>query len=368
MKKYIVVSGCPRSGTSITSKMVRSAIGKDRWFGEKFLRKKPPMEIQEKNKKEQRKHDPVAQYFYERNEKLKKEGGPERAKRTEKRRAKMEQMNPTGFYECPWTVPGIKYSTKWHNKLHGDGPRQGVKIVCTGLAVSDPMYVDSVIFCLRNPRQVAKSQEQLSGRFGPFDNPSVNKKEAVVHSPSTFINNMCMAARWFLINPGVSVHIVLYDEIHSNPKKVVEDLEAFVGEGDWSKAEEFVDPSLYRSKPDASVTHELWGTADRIYELVKEKKWADVITEEKTMKEHKRKRKEETGFLFCPRTHERMTKVECDCCRTNPKVPPRYIQHVESVRRGRVKWENEPCLRDVQEGKCTAEESMRNHSWMEWMK
>ena len=71
-----------------------------------------------------------------------------------------KDMNPNGFWECRYSVQGIKW--------HMDMPKidkQICKIVSQGLINSNPNYIGKIIYMLRDPRQVAKSQERLKRFF-----------------------------------------------------------------------------------------------------------------------------------------------------------------------------------------------------------
>jgi hypothetical protein len=72
-----------------------------------------------------------------------------------------KDMNPNGFWECRYSVRGIK----WHMNMP-DLEGKVCKIVSQGLINSNPEYIDKIVYMLRDPRQVAKSQERLK-RF-PF--------------------------------------------------------------------------------------------------------------------------------------------------------------------------------------------------------
>ena len=59
----------------------------------------------------------------------------------------------------------------------------------------------------------------------------------------------------------------------------------------------------------------------------------------------------------CARMERKASRVQCDACRN-------HIGTMRNFRRCSPKgWQNEPCIRDVIEGKCTIEESIANNHW-----
>jgi len=191
-----VVSGCPRSGTSLTMDIMRIALGEDRIIGEKFP--------QEKRNKEP--ETEVEKYLSEKFPNNQKE-----------QFEKSKDMNPNGFWEMEWSVKGIRYLPNLHTELQSSkiSPIKVVKCVSQGLIVSDPIHISKIIFLLRHPRQVAKSQEKLQGQFGDLENPIQNGREVRKHSPQMFCQVTIQAARWFDLNPEVPLLIVNFDDCSS---------------------------------------------------------------------------------------------------------------------------------------------------------
>ena len=338
-----IVSGVPRSGTSVTSRMMSKALGDDRMI---YKRKKPQQ--QERQGKGPLKE--VRSYMEEK-----------RKKETKGREEHKAKMNPTGFFEMEWVTRGIRYSIDRHAEIltARERPLKGVKVVSQGLAQTDPTYVSKVLYCVRHPKNVATSQEALLGQLGE-ENPEVDGRELRKHSPEMYIRATVQAAKWFLINPGVPVLIVEYDRIHSETGALLNEIEDFIGEGDWSKGAEEVKPSLNRSKK-KDVSHPLFPLADRIYQYSRSKSWGKIV---EAVEDHHKKEIEKTEespetieLIPCPRLGRRVSSNECLLCRTEENTRANFI------RSARGDYFHEPCMRDVLEGKATIEDSIRENTW-----
>ena len=148
----IVISGCPRSGTSLLMDCMRHTFGDDRIMGAKFPQEKNLQDKQYENEDDN---------AFETRMHLSSIFNKDKIEKAQKDFELIKDMNPNGFWECRYSVAGIK----WHIGFK-DNPKTIVKVVSQGLPQTDPRYVDKMIYMLREPHQVAKSQERL--RRMPF--------------------------------------------------------------------------------------------------------------------------------------------------------------------------------------------------------
>jgi len=197
-----VVSGCPRSGTSLMMEIFRTALGDARVIGRKFPQE-ARLDLVEGDTAEMREYRRLVLTTLKGHD-------------VEKTR----DMNPDGFWECPFTVKGIHYhsSTKGLLRTVGSEDKPYVcKVVSQGLAGSNPIYVDGVVFMLRHPEAVAKSQERLVRSFKvkrPGSGEVIDLLEnAVIRSPQMFIEVSLLAAQWFSDHPEIPVYIVNYEDL-----------------------------------------------------------------------------------------------------------------------------------------------------------
>jgi len=344
----IVVSGCPRSGTSLTMDMFRVALGEDRILGEKWPARMDK-DIAERGENETEARHAARMYMMD------KTGRKEKA---DKKRAKTLQMNPNGFWEMPWTVGGVRYLPQLVSeyKTAKDTPLKVCKVVSQGLACSCPSRISQVVYLLRHPRKVAKSQENLSGRFPGDEHPEKDGKEAKVHSVSMFLQVTLQAAQWFLENPSIPTLVVEYDDMLEDPDTGVGAIETFIGEGDWNKAKARINPKLKRSEPENRSGPE-WVLAEALYECVKTKDWQGVVDAVKAYEPGERG----PGPVYCTRIGRVAHPKECESCKTDQNVLNNF--RANAAKR-KIDWAAEPCLRDVTDGEATVEESIANNHWL----
>lgn len=308
----IVVSGCPRSGTSLMMQCLRAALGQNRILGHKF----PPQARRERalagaDRAEARE---TIEYLQQRT------GDSDRMR-------KAKEMNPRGFWEGRYAVGGVR----WHPGIESTATPEAVcKVVSQGLARSNPAYIDRIIYMLRDPHEVATSQEDL--RRGPL--PRV-AEVFQIHTPRMFVNVSHMAARW-LDDYGRDIPLLMVDhrDLLTEPDAELARVREFLGEGDFS--DNPVDPDLYRSGTE-DVSHPLWTAAERIYDAMGRRAWDEVRT---IYREHAPQLRREQQFILCPRRDTRSAYSECIKCRTIPRVMESYRQQAARDDTG---WREEPC-------------------------
>jgi len=197
----IVISGVARSGTSVMTNIMLELLGEDRLIGSKFMGndvKKEPMQGPMKEPL------PIHKYLRQKKKETRQEKArkklqiPNKAQeRREQRKKKfesMKDMNPNGFYECPFTVQGLYWRPQVHGlfaKIEAMEKEPFCKIVSNGLLKSDPTRISKIVYMLRDPREVAKSQEKLT-RPKTLPMPDGEK----YHSPDFFITATVQFCRW----------------------------------------------------------------------------------------------------------------------------------------------------------------------------
>jgi len=316
----IIVSGCPRSGTSLMMLTLRAALGEDRILGSEFPQARRWNEDAQQQENEA--DDEFAARLYMRDRRV----DPERVAIEEKL---TREMNPNGFWECRYSVQGVQ----WHLGVEEMcTPDKVCKVVSQGLVRTDPKFVDKVIYMARSPRQVAKSQEKL--RRMPFM-PIEEERELRVHTPKMFCSVTAMAARWFDEYPETPCLLVSFDDLISEPDRVLAGVRDFLGEGDFSNHP--VNPQLKRSYPE-DIEHHLWPYADRIYELLLEKRWEEIF---EYHREHVREIQRDETAVFCTRTNAQMVYNQCVICRSDEATRNTFRSQAEA---NGINWRAEPCM------------------------
>ena len=326
--KLNVVSGCPRSGTSLMMNCIRTAIGEENILGHSLIEpEREPPKLSE------------AQTYLLAKQKAK------RPNRKDARR----KMNPDGFWEMKWSVAGIQYDPITAHILNASDGKT-VKIVSSGLVRTDPIYINSVIYMARDPRAVAKSQEKLT-------RDAIIEKFGVVHTPEMFISSSVKAARYFVNNPSVPVAVINYDEFvdgHINPALI-----NTYGQKFAIAAKSIIKPSLRRSEPE-DIDSDLWVIADTIFKLLVKSDWRGIL-------EYNANRKpvpSEINF-FCPRRNIQTNGKTCEMCMKGRDVLINNYR-TQANKKG-ADWANEPCLWEVEfnpnADDMSIAESIKNNHW-----
>ena len=319
----IIVSGCPRSGTSLMMNILRTALGDWRIVGRSGFEQPEPAGTELELAARKYAADAVKRF----------RRGMEESEDREVREVRARSMNPDGFWECPYTVDGVSFSMEDHARqldLLENGKRKICKIVSQGLYATDPAFVDRVIFMARHPRAVAKSQERLERNL-----PFKKTKELRIHTPEMFINVTRAAARW-LDRYKPPVLVVVYDELVDRPETALVEVSKFLTEQVVSGAS-VVKRDLRRSDPE-NVPSDLWTDAEEVYARLLKKDFAgiDAYMADPRLATNLRHRR-----WMCARRAQTVDCVDCARCRANPKAALLFRQYAEA--RG-IMWKTEPCL------------------------
>lgn len=346
-----VVSGCPRSGTSLMMDIFRESLGQERIIGKKF-----PTE-----RKVVRKNTDTDAIFYYRQYLQQHRGGRDAAE--------VRDMNPEGFWECPFTVPGVQYLPKTRDligKVGSETDPSVCKIVSQGLFRSNPVYIDAVVFMLRHPAAVAKSQERLSRKL-QVQHPTTGKDfnlfdGLVVQSPQTFIEVTLQAADWFSAHRNVPLYIVKFEDLIKKPRVTLKRLSKRLGE-DLISGVAQIRPELDRSSK-VDITHSLLPEAERVHDWFVKKNWGALraYAVDRTTKQNRQQQQ-----WFCARSSSMAHESICRSCKAGGVFRQTLID--DATRRGLV-WETEPCAFDCaydtqREIHIPLDESAKHNHWKE---
>jgi len=249
---------------------------------------------------------------------------------------------------------------------HAAEPPLAVKIVSQGLMKTEPRYVSKMIYMIRHPRQVAKSQERLERNMGFTlqDGTTVDPLEEdhlKVHTPEMYNRVTVTAARWLKAFPDVAVLFVEFDDLVSDPANELARIGAFLGE-DLSAAESCINAKLKRSEPE-DMPSELWGDAEAIYERFKAKDWDGVIA---VLSTEKSKTVRQKAHFPCFRTRLQTHEPHCKACMADPEFRASLIKY--ATEEG-IDWRNEPCAYECgmdpdNDAPKTISESVENSHWV----
>lgn len=394
MKGFLMVGGCPRSGTSVCMDIQREAHGEDSILGYKFPqenRRKSRDELLDRMPYETDSGYEVRKFLIgkeimtiemqEQEEELKRGGDGKN----------YIDMNPEGFWECQFSVRGIIYQPQFMKLLKDVKSGKDfkvVKVVSQGMLASDPQYIGKMIYMIRHPRQVAKSQERLVRGFDFTDTDGTVKNafhDKKIHTPEMYIQVTCQAAEWFLLNPRKKVLFINFDDLQANPKEECQKMQEFVGFGDYSKASKLVQKKLNRSKPE-DIDNVLWEDSEYVYnKFMKAAKainngegrgkanryFRDII---KYFHDPKRAFNREKRQWGCYRAKMGVNEKRCKACYYKKDglvagTLKKYSENNVAVYGVTRHWTKEPCIfemgmdLDREEPYLTAEESIANNFW-----
>lgn len=183
----------------------------------------------------------------------------EERKEMKRRADHAQKMNPIGFYEIPGIViRGVRGRVA--DKYLG----KAIKIVTSGLPRRSQMgmgfgtdmeKVDKIILCLRNPKHIAISQQDLSSYIEIADTDSGDWKLGNMFKPSPmqFFQRTGRFLVWLDKNPDVKAKILTidYDDMHleadTQLNKIVRFLDIQPTPEQLKAAKDNILPSLKRS-------------------------------------------------------------------------------------------------------------------------
>ena len=371
-KGFFVVSGVPRSGTSLAMNIQRAAHGDDRILGEQFPRDaRKALKAQEREQQEEESDSlyQVRMYFEKKLDRA-------QAGKLDPDRERWLDMNPDGFWEMAFTCRGIRYSRVVRKMLLDvKEDWKVIKVVSGGLLESNPDYISKVLYMLRHPRAVAKSQERLFRAVEVIDEKGEIRNlfdDILVHSPEMFIESTVQAALFFLQNPEIAVKVMHFEDLIVDPEVCLKEMQDFVGEGDYSKAADLVKPGLNRSRHE-DIGNALWDDAEFIHEQLAaygidgDDEHLEKIIER--VKDPKSATRRQTKTWRCFRARAVVNADICHECRRSPKV---WANMLDTCLRTKdplaKKWEDEPCVFECgfdvdRETFMTIEESIQNNFW-----
>lgn len=331
----IIVSGCPRSGTSLMMDLFRVALGEDRIIGAKFPQEPEPVERQ------------AAAVEYLRD-----------SQSDDARQAKADarDMNPNGFWECRWSVRGIQWEPNEPDK------NKVSKIVSQGLARSNPAYIDKVVLMVRHPWQVANSHRDLKVNIPGMGN--VRNKDMGNVSPQAYNQATGAVCRWILKHQP-EVLQVNFDELLAKPSETLYRVSQFIGEGDWQEAAKQIDPKLKRSKPEQVNDHPSWGLSLSVHEKFAAGNYQGVVD---VIDQAKADKPQGSVRFPCPRWGGNVNRMLCENCKSDNKAT---LNMMKTASRRKIEWWSKPCLwecgmnPDEKITPLTVEQSIADNHWVE---
>lgn len=148
--------------------------------------------------------------------------------------------NPRGYYEFEQVKKLDKGDTAWLAEAQG----KAVKVISMLLKHLPPDYTYRVIFMQRHLDETLASQKKmLNHRDKPTDAVSDEEMKAL------FQKHLQQIEVWLAIQPNLSVLYVNYNELLADPTEQIQQINRFLGgQVNEEKMSEVIDPKLYRQR------------------------------------------------------------------------------------------------------------------------
>lgn len=309
------------------SSILREVVGADQFHGAKF----PQEERRERWKKNA---EPIDIYIRD-----KQEPGWDSDE--------YKDLNPNGFWECNWTVKGVQRYDKRPGEL------EGAKVVSQGLANSNPEAISRVIYMVRNPRAVAKSQERLKRRF---------EEMGTVHSPEMFITVNTAAARW-IVKHKPDLQVIDFDDLLADPVGILTGLDEWTNgagfpgkfEDQAGKIRQRLRRSAEHETPAQSENDDAWQDAAEVYKLLQSGDFGAVATRQREKKDPHRR-------YHCTRLNASIPAAMCEFCLSDKTTRDEFRK---TARERKIDWRREPCTFLAKERGVSMLDSIANNHWAE---
>jgi hypothetical protein len=148
--------------------------------------------------------------------------------------------NPKGYFELEQVKQLSKGDVAWVSGAHG----KAVKVISALLEHLPPTSTYKIVFMRRRLPEVLASQRKMLERRGE---PTDTVPDAMM--ASLFEKHLVKIESWMASQANMSVLYLPYHEVAEQPEKHVDEIIGFLGlELDRAKMLEAVDPSLYRNR------------------------------------------------------------------------------------------------------------------------
>jgi len=152
---------------------------------------------------------------------------------------KADEDNPKGYYEYE-RVKQLPHDTGWLDEAKG----KAVKVLGELIKHLPGDYYYKIVFMERNLDEIIESQTKMLKRKG--EDPEDTSKDEL---RETFKNYRKILKKQISSSPNMEVIYVNYNDIMSHPEPVIESISAFFdGELDTKKMLSVIDEELYRNR------------------------------------------------------------------------------------------------------------------------
>lgn len=151
-----------------------------------------------------------------------------------------DKDNPKGYYEFERVKKLVDGDIAWVPEAQG----KAVKVIAALVQYLPPDYVYKMIFMQRNIDEILSSQRQMLVRRGePTD--TVDDGELA----TLFRKHLDQVTAWIALQPNIDVLYVNYNKVLADPNGHAQEINRFLGNTlDAGKMAQVIDPDLYRQR------------------------------------------------------------------------------------------------------------------------
>ena len=267
MPKFIVVSGEPRSGTSMMMQTL-NLLGLNIWQNDETRNKS--------------KDDTYLKHA--------------------------QKLNPKGFFETQFVVRGINLERMKKNAENKDNFEnileqhngEVVKIVTRGLLNTSSELIDKIIFCARSPRSIAYSQTELTSTVMVASNKGDWEFPILDYNPLNYIIDISRLLK-NIDKYKDKMTVVKYNDMHNNAEETIKSIISFLNliptEKQINSAIKNVDPNLNRKSNPPNIPGKEWEIAEKLYEKLIKKEIMNIELENEITEYMQQIRKEKISWL-----------------------------------------------------------------------
>jgi len=148
--------------------------------------------------------------------------------------------NPKGYYEFERVKAMDKGDTAWVADAEG----KAVKVISALLKYLPPDYQYQIIYIQRSMPEILASQRKMLIRRGEDPDKMDDEQMAAL-----FAKHVAQVEQWLKEQPNISVLYVHYSDILADPEPQVTRINAFLGgQLDVMQMATVIDPNLYRNR------------------------------------------------------------------------------------------------------------------------
>lgn len=152
---------------------------------------------------------------------------------------KADDNNPNGYYE----FERVKALRHGDNAWLGSAQGKSVKVISELLQYLPGDYSYRILFMERNVNEVLASQHKMLATLGNSDSSSDEQLAQL------FIQHIHRTKTWIETQPNMKTLYVHYNQVMKNPQDIVEQINRFLGGKLQTGAMyDVVDPALYRQR------------------------------------------------------------------------------------------------------------------------